>query len=274
MLLLKHLLFSLPLFAQLPVFEVASVKPARPDVRVRSSMRGGPGTGDAEQITFTNVTLMSVLVRAYDVRNYQIAGPAWLSSERYDIAAKIAPGTTKEQFNLMLRDLVGKRFQLALHHESKEFQGYELVVSKGGSKLKVSGESGADQPEPTAPPKTDANGFPQLEGPGLLAMEGVKGRAVVSFVTARSQSISALAEWLSKEFRMPILDKTGLAGRFDFKLEFAPQAPGALPAEATDEGAPNLLTAIQQTLGLKLNPAKIPLDVLMIDRAEKVPTEN
>jgi uncharacterized protein (TIGR03435 family) len=159
MLLLKHLIFCLPLFAQLPVFEVASLKPARSDTRVRSSMRGGPGTPDAEQITFTNVTLMSVLMRAYDVKNYQVTGPAWLSSERYDIAAKVAPGTAKEQFNLMLQNLVAERFHLALHHETKEFQGYELVVSRSGSKLKISGESGPDQPEPTAPPKRDTSGF-------------------------------------------------------------------------------------------------------------------
>jgi uncharacterized protein (TIGR03435 family) len=274
MLLLKHLLFYLLWFAQLPVFEVASVKPSRADMRVRSSMRGGPGTADAEQITFTNVTLMSVLARAYDVKNYQVTGPQWLSSERYDIAAKVAPGTTKEQFNLMLQNLVAERFHLALHHETKEFQGYELVVSRAGSKLKVSGESGPDQPEPTAAPQRDANGFPQLEGPGMLMMEGVKGRAVISYLTARSQSISALADRLSREFRMPIVDKTGLAGRFDFKLEYAPQAPGALTPDTTEEGAANLLTAVQQQLGLKLNPAKIPLDVLIIDRADKVPTQN
>jgi uncharacterized protein (TIGR03435 family) len=116
--------------------------------------------------------------------------------------------------------------------------------------------------------------FPQLEGPGLLMLEGVKGRAVISYLTARSQSTSALVDMLSKEFRMPIVDKTGLAGRFDFKLEFAPQVPGALTPDPTDESAPNLLTAVQQQLGLKLSPAKIPLDVLIIDRADKVPVEN
>ena len=182
MLLLKHLVI-LSTFAtlgqceQLPAFEVASVKPAaaRGDTRVRSSMRGGPGTADAEQIAFTNVTLMSVLVRAYDVKNYQVTGPAWLSSERYDIATKVPPGTTKEQFNLMLQNLLANRFRLALHRESKEFQGYELVQGKNGSKLKKAKTSDAAAVELAAPPKTDANGFPQLDGAGLGDDGGSQG---------------------------------------------------------------------------------------------------
>jgi uncharacterized protein (TIGR03435 family) len=271
MLLLKHLLLCLAL--QAPAFEVASVKPA-PSRSARLSVRGGPGTDDPGQISFTNVTLMNILLRAYDVKIYQVSGPDWLSSERYDIAAKVPPGTTKEQFNLMLQSLVVERFHLVLHHVAKEFQGYELVKGKNGSKLKASESSGAAPPEPAAPPKTDANGFPQLDGPGLVMMEGFKGRAVVSFLTAKAQPISALVDMLSREFRMPILDRTGLDGRFDFRLEFAPQAPGALAPDTTDESGPNLLTAVQQQLGLRLNPRKIPLDALVIDRADKVPTEN
>ena len=96
----------------------------------------------------------------------------------------------------------------------------------------------------------------------------------ISYLTAKSQPLSALVDMLSREFRMPIVDKTGLTGRFDFKLEFAPQPPGALTPDPTDEGGPNLLSAVQQQLGLKLTPSKVSLDVLIVDRAEKVPTEN
>jgi len=271
MLLLKHLLLCLAL--QAPAFEVASVKPVASRA-VRSSVRGGPGSDDPGQISFASVTLMNVLLRAYAVKIYQVSGPDWLTSERYDVAAKIPPGTTKEQFNLMLQSLMAERFHLVLHHATKEFQGYELVTGKNGSKLKASESSGPDAPEPTAPPKTDADGFPQLDRPGLVMMERLKGRAVVSFLTARSQPISALVEMLSREFRLPILDRTALAGRFDFKLEFAPQAPGAVESDATGESGPNLLTAVQEQLGLKLEPRKIPLDVLIVNRADRVPTEN
>jgi uncharacterized protein (TIGR03435 family) len=236
-------------------------------------MRGGPGTSDTGRIVFTNVTLMSVLLRAYDVKPYQATGPDWSSSERYDITAKIPPGATKEQFNLMLQRLLAERFHLALHHETREVQGYELVGGKGGPKLKPSTEVGPDV-QPTEEPKTDANGFPRLSAPGLVMMEGLHGTAVVSFLTARAQPLSALVEMLIKEFRLPITDKTGLTGKFDFTLEFAPEAPGALPPEAPDESAPNLITAIPRQLGLKLDPKKIPVDILVIDRADKSPTEN
>jgi uncharacterized protein (TIGR03435 family) len=235
-------------------------------------MRGGPGTSDAGRIVFTNVTLMSVLLRAYDLKPLQATGPDWLSSERYDITATIPPGATKEEFKLMLQHLLAERFHLALHHESRQLQGYELVKSKTETKLKQSQETGQDV-VPTEAPKTDANGFPQLTAPGLLIMEGVRGTAVVSFLTARAQPISALTELLSKEFRLPVLDKTGLSGKFDFTLEFAPQAPGALPRETADE-ASNLISAVPQQLGLKLRSKKIPIDVLIVDRANKLPTEN
>jgi uncharacterized protein (TIGR03435 family) len=271
-------------FGQPTTFEAASVKPvAQSDNRGRASMRGGPGTPDEGQITYTNVTLMNVLLRAYDVKTYQATGPDWMSSQRYDILAKIPPGTTKQQFGLMLQNLLTKRFHLALHHESREIQGYELVTGKNGPKLKLSADTGSGAPQtaaPSTPPPTDANGFPQLDRPGMLMMEGVRGTAVVSYLTARGQPVSALVDMLSREFRLPILDKTGLTGKFDFKLEFAPQPPGALPPSVEGlpdnmaESAPNLITAVQEQLGLKLNPNKVPTDVLIVDRADKVPTEN
>jgi len=256
-----------------PALEVASVKPASAGSRDRSSMRGGPGTSDPERIIFTNVTLMNILLRAYDLKPYQATGPDWLSSLRYDITAKIQPGTTREQFRLMLQRLLVERFRLALHHETKELQGYELVRGKTEPKLKLSTEVGPDV-QLTEAPKTDANGFPQLLAPGLAMMEGARGTGVVSFLTARAQPLSALVELLSKEFRLPVTDRTGLTGKFDFRLEYAPQAPGALPPDALDEAAPNLISAVPQQLGLRLEPKKISVDVLIIDSADKIPTEN
>jgi len=215
-------------------------------------MRGGPGTSDPGQITFANVTLTNVLLRAYDVKAYQLIGPEWLSSERYEFIATIPPGTTKEAFNLMLQNLLAERFHLAAHRETKELQGYELARGKSGPKLKPSTEDGPDV-QPVEAPKTDANGFPQLSAPGLVMMEGLRGEAVVSLLTARAQPLSALTETLSKEFRLPIADKTGLTGKFDFTLEFAPQVPGALPIDSPEESAPNLIHAVPQQLGLRLD---------------------
>ena len=281
-----RILFCVPALCQ-PVaqsFEATSVKPASPAAaRAWPTIRGGPGTSDPARITFTNVTLISVLLRAYNVMPYQASGPAWLSSERYDITATIPAGTTKEQTARMLQNLLAERFGLALHHETRDLQGFELTVGKGGSKLKVSsgGQTGASE-EPDSPPKTDSNGFPVLNAPGLEMMEGVRGKTVVSFLNAKAQPISALTDRLSREFRQPILDKTGLSGNFDFTLEFAPQPPGAAgpapsmegPPDTSDESGPNLLTAVQQQLGLKLNRAWIAVDVLIVDRANRLPIGN
>lgn len=272
---LQHLCLAIlsAVFAFGQTFEAASVKPATGNGR--GSMKGGPGTGDAAQITYTNVTLMSALLKAYDLKSYQAAGAEWLSSKRYDITAKIPAGATKEQFGAMLRNLLAERFHMAVHHETKQLDGFELVVGRNGIKIKEAATSDAPAADLSTPPKKDANGFPEFTGPGLAMMEGVRGRAVVTYLRAQAQPVSALADLFIREFRQPVVDKTGLTARFDFTLEYAPQAPGALETAAPDaDGAPNLMTAVQQQLGLRLNPAKIPVDVVVVDRADPNPTQN
>src|SRR5581483_10997515 len=186
-------------------FEAASVKPAT-DLRARTSMRGGPGTRDPGQITYTNVTLLALIQRAYDVRAYQVSGPDWLGSPRYVVAAKVPGGTTKEQFEAMLQNLLAERFHLKLHRQTRQIQGFELSAPRGGAKLKATAEaSDSSQAGVPARPKVDGNGYPILERSGIALMEGVKGKAVIVFMTARAQPISALVERLINEFHVPIL---------------------------------------------------------------------
>ena len=254
-------------------FEAASVKPSAGNGR--SSMKGGPDTGDPSQITYTNVSLMSVLLKTYDLKSYQATGPEWLSSQRYDITARIPARATKEQFGAMLRNLLTDRFHMAVHHETRQLDGFELVVGRNGVKMTEAASTDTPAADLSAPPKKDANGFPQFNGPGLAMMEGVRGRAVVTYLRAQAQPVSALADLLIREFRQPVLDKTALTARFDFTLEFAPQAPGAVESAPPDpDGAPNLIGALQQQLGLRLNRAKIPTEVTVVDRADRIPTEN
>jgi uncharacterized protein (TIGR03435 family) len=246
---------------QVPAFEVASVKPSA-NANLRTNMRGGPDTSDPGQITFTNVTLGSVIVRAYDLKPYELSGPDWLSTNRYDIVAKIPPSTSKEQFQLMLQNLTVARFHTELHRETRQIQGYELLVARNGPRFT----------ESTGPE------YPKLDAPGIAFLEGVKGHAVITYLHAKDQTIAALAEFLSRQFRIPIVDQTGVTGTFTFTLAFAPQAPGALASlpettpDSIDQSAPNLLTAIQE-LGLRFNSRKVPVDVLVIDRADKVPSD-
>ena len=129
-----------------PAFEVASVKPAAPITGnfIRVGMRGGPGSSDPGQITYNNVTVKDVVMNAYGVKRFQISGPGWLDSERYDIVAKLPRGATKAEFMVMLQNLLAERFKLTLHREKKDLPMYALVVGKNGPKLKES----VDDPAP------------------------------------------------------------------------------------------------------------------------------
>jgi uncharacterized protein (TIGR03435 family) len=276
-------------------FEVASVKPAAPpaaDGRIFFGSRGGPGTPDPGQITWTNATLKTLLTIAYDVKNYQVNGPAWLDTERYDIIAKVPEGATKAQVNMMWQNLLKDRFGMVVHHESKEFQVSELVVAKGGPKLKETtlDPNAPPPPPPTGPPqgppKLDQNGFPEMNGPGLLMLiqAGATG-GPVGHMVARAQPLSGLASMLGNQLNRPVVDKTGLTGKYDFNLEYTPDlsgmpppppglaGPGAPSTEASTPGS-NIAAAIEQQLGLRLVGSKDKLDVVVVDKAERVPTEN
>jgi uncharacterized protein (TIGR03435 family) len=306
--------------AESPTFEVASVKPAEPQPmgQMRIMMRGGPGSPDPGQITYSGVSLKDVLVNAYAVKGYQISGPKWLDSERFDIVAKIPKGATKEQFQLMLQNLLAERFKLTLHHETKELPMYALVVGKGGHKLKESVEDdaaagaapqgGAAGDAPPPPPgagyggapvmgrmKVGADGMPQLPanmGKNNMMVMMMNGRMRL---VANHRPITALLEMLSGQLGFPVVDATGLKANYDFTLDFSPDgmngpmgmmppppppmhdgAPGGGGAMAgsPDVGGPTIFAAVQEQLGLKLEQKKGPVDLLVIDRLEKAPTEN
>jgi uncharacterized protein (TIGR03435 family) len=219
---------------------------------------------------------------AYDVKEYQVSGPAWLNTERYDIIAKVAEGATKEQVNLMWQNLLAERFGLMLHHESKEFEVEELVIAKGGHKLKETTVDPAAGLDP-GPPKFDKSG--ELAGPGFVSTFRAGGQA---HTVAKAQRLSKLTAMLGGVLRRPVLDKTGLTGKYDFSIEFnidlrefglpppgpGGTAPAAAPVDAAGEPGPDLAAAVQQQLGLRLVGGKANLDVLVIDKAERVPTAN
>ena len=269
--------------ASQPAFEVASVKPAAPQAngQNRLTMRGGPGSDDPSQISYTNVYLMSILRIAYGAYFYQIVGPSWLGVNGYDISAKLPPGTTKEQFNQMLINLLAERFHLTLHHESRDVQGYELLTGKNGSKLKESTAADSDgvAATPSGPAKTDAKGFPQLDHPGVAMTMKMEPNAKMPSVlmTFQAQPLAGLLRTLGEELGRPVVDKTGLVGKYDFTLEFAPETrtPSTqASAEPPDQSGPGILTATQEQLGLKLESRKVPFDMLIIDSVDKVPTAN
>ncbi len=258
-----------PCFSQ---FEVASIKPAVPGSRAR--MEGGPGTSDPGRIKY-NLSLRYLIMAAYHVGSFQLSGPSWMDDKTFEVVAKLPPGTTGPQLQEMLRRLLADRFHLALAREQKIMAGYALTVAKDGPKLKASGNPNSDtaddfDPLPSGPPnqlELDREGYPIVppgEGQWLVALRSGRART-----HQLNTSMHDLAVLLSNQLGKPVVDETGLKGRFEFTLSWTE----GVSAQATEFG-PDLATAVQQQLGLKLEASRRPVDVLVVERLEKEPTEN
>lgn len=276
-----------------PAFEVASVKLAAPGKGVPADLMrlsDGPGTPDPEHFIYTNVPLGRILVRAFDVQPFQFSGP--IPDGRYDINAKFAPGTTKEQINLMLQNLLAERFRMKIHHEKRNVQGFELMVAKNGVKMKESGAPIGPQvlPQDTVGvPDGGRGGYIETSKDKSGATElapGRKGRILLPLgagrqrISARLQTLADIVSMCQSQIRQPVIDKTGLTGTYDFNVDFSmsaqpssPEPPSGSPlSDIKDEGLP--FAAAIQSLGLKLQPAKLWIDVIVIDHIEKIPTAN
>ncbi len=258
-----------------PAFEVASVKPSTPQSKRGSS--GGPGSGDPERYIFNAASLDDLIVIAYNVQYFQISSKVPLDKQTFDLTAKLPPGTTKPQFHMMLQGLLAERFHLKAHIESKDFAAYVLVVAKNGPKLKESVAAAAAN-SPAVPPRFSEDGFPVLapNRPGMAAYHRMDGGYPLVRMRAVQQPISALAKGLHAPDDAPIVDKTGLTGKYDFTFEYteefrgAPPESGALPAPVVD----GLFTALTRQLGLQLVRQKVPFDVVVIESVDRLPVEN
>lgn len=234
-------LLPLSLFAQPPAFEVASVKVNH------SGSTSSHSDSDNNLFRFVNLTMKRLISRAYDVREDQIVGPEWIGTERYDITAKAEGVPSNEQSMQMMQTLLADRFKLALHRETRESRAYALVVAKGGLKISKVEDSGQHS--------TNSNR-------GSLKAEGI---------TMRN-----LANTLSRIVGAGVVDETGVEGVFDLQVEWDPAATALSPDAPADSSAtgPSLFTALQEKLGLKLDWRKTPVEFLVIDHVERVPTEN
>jgi len=254
-----------------PAFEVASIKPSGPK-SVRGSS-GGPGTSDPGRYTFGSATLIDLVEVGYHVDYFQISSKVPLDEQTFDLVAKLPEGATGQQFRLMMQNLLAERFHLKMHMQSKEFPTYELIVAKSGPKLKESAAGNVAAPAPRA----SSDGFPDLppNRPGMVAQHSVSGGFVLVRLKAQQEPISALARMLRLPDGQPMVDKTGLTGKYDFTLEFSSEVPSAASGgDAQLPVTPNLFTALQQQLGLQLVDKKIPFDVVVVDSVDKLPTEN
>ncbi len=270
------------------IFEVASIKPSAPGAGRRMvGFDGGPGTADPGQITTANTSLRMLIARAYDVKPDQVAGPAWLETEQFDIVAKVPPGATREQVGLMIRNLLAERFHMAAHRGRKDMPAFALAQAKGGARLKASGSApgkdGGVQTEPAgaatprAGPAIGKDGFPVLPPEALSdgpVMSVRNGRARIQ---AAGATLRDLADLLSGPLERPVIDETGLPGKYDWTLYWTPERQGAQAAAgaaSTGDSGPDLFTALQEQLGLRLVSKKAPVEVVVVDHMEKVPSGN
>jgi uncharacterized protein (TIGR03435 family) len=220
-------------------FEVASVKPINAD-QLNGSSGGKSSRG---RLTISNVTLKRCIMGAYGVGPNQILGePDWLDSDHFEIVAKAEEPVGDSILMAMLQTLLAERFKLSIHRETKAIQALVLELAKNGPKL----EKSADGESTTN------------SGRGLI--------------NARNTTMDRFAEVLSRQMDLPVVNRTGLEGVFNLKLEWTPESSKPVKDGAAMEG-PSIFTAIQQQLGLRLRSQKAPVEILAIDHAEK-PSEN
>jgi len=229
-------LATLTLSAQ-TAFEVASVR-LTPPGSIGNTYLSPPG---AASFTATNVTLDLLIEIAYGVDENQILkAPLWVGSQHYDVSVKPEGpgGLTYAQLKQPLQQLLEQRFGLGVHRENKEVDGYALVIAKGGPKLK---------------PSTGDSGHKKFILPNGIRFDHTL--------------IATFAAALARPTGRPVVDKTGLSGDFDIDLKYAPE-------KAADSSLPSIFTALQEQLGLKLESAKVPFEMLVIDHVNRIPTEN
>ncbi len=260
-------------------YDVASIKPNKSGGNMVRMMIRPDG------LSAMGGTLQMLIQNAYEIQDFQIVGaPKWVSSDRYDIEAKmdssqierlktLSPDESRLESKRMLQALLANRFQLVVHRETKELPGYALVIAKNGSKL-----------HDAKPGDTYPNGIKGPDGQpgtGLMIMGGNGGP-----VTGQGISIENLARLLSQQLGRTVLDETGLTGNYDFTLQWTPDDRAGPMSAATqgggsrsddapppDSSGPSIFTAIQEQLGLKLESRKIPVEMLVIDHVEP-PSEN
>jgi uncharacterized protein (TIGR03435 family) len=267
-----------------PEFEVATIRPSA------QSLEAGVTAGvriDGAQFHSAFLTVRDYLGLAYRVKVYQISGPDWISSDRFDISATMTPGTAT-QIPEMMQRLLEERFQIKLHREKKDFPVYVLEVAKGGLKMQETG------PDPD-PANADARTPLTITGSGNAQGVSVNLGRGSSYTFGNNKfegkrlTTAAIAGTLERFVDRPIVDMTDLKGAYDVTLEVTQEdyramlihaavaAGVSLPPEALRllDGAsmPSLFEAVQK-VGLKLDARKAPLDMVVVDNGRKTPTDN
>ncbi len=293
-------------------FEVATIKPApplTPDLIASGKLHAGMSV-DGARVDMGFFALSDLIRTAYKLKSYQLSGPDWLSAQRFDILGKMPEGATKEQVPEMLQALLADRFKLTSHRDTKEHSVYALVIAKTGLKMKEASPD-VDTPPPATDDKKP--GFtvgagsnqmrvnPSADGKGATISGGGSGGAGpmkmsmgpngTMHMEFKKMPIEGLVEMVSRFVDRPVVDSTELKGNFEVALDLSmddmkaiaaksgvagmmgmPMSTAA-PSDAASEPTSSIFTALS-AMGLKLEARKAPIEIMVIDHAEKMPTEN
>jgi uncharacterized protein (TIGR03435 family) len=274
-----------------PSFEVASIRPSAP---LSPEMTAGIQV-DGAQVRCLQLSLRDYIRWAFNVKDYQIAGPDWLAGARFDITAKLFSKATDKQLAEMMEHLLATRFQMKLHRETRELPVYALLIAKGGAKLKASKdasivvEKDVVQKEEAGKDSVSVVAQGNSGGTTVDLGNGSSFSMGDNKIEAHKIALAPFVETLASFSDRPILDLTGLAGLYDITLEFSPDDFRALlirgaisrgavfPPEVLkqlDSASDDSIGAAMERLGLKLESRKAPVEMLVIDRMEKTPSDN
>jgi uncharacterized protein (TIGR03435 family) len=279
--LIGGILAAIPLQAQTPA---VAASPAFEVASITRNLSGSDSASARAQLggraSITNNSLRIIIRNAYGLQNFQIiGGPDWMNTDRWDIVAKAEGDVPPQQLLLMVRTLLADRFKLVVHTETRESPIYALVIAKSdgrlGPQLRLSsvdcpsmnaaarGRGGAPPPGPAPPPTGGGRGFCGTRmTPGMMRTTGT--------------TMGDLARNLSPIAGRSVVDKTGLTGNFDLDLTWMPDSPAAVPVGAAPDSARtsaddgvSLFTAVQEQLGLRLDPQRGPVEVLVVDSVQR-----
>ena len=302
--------FAAASFAQAPAarleFEVASVKPSEPvtPAMVASGKIHAGMKIDNARVDIGLMTMLQLITKAYDVKTYQVQGPDWMLMTPYDIVAKMPEGATKEQVPQMLQSLLADRFKMTMHRDTKDRSVYALVLAKGGSKMtpykpdpELAAANGAVSGSNEATVKMSAGSQTVSDGTGMQQKITPSADRKDLHIEITKVSMGLLCDALFRFVGRPLVDMTDLKGDYNVTLDISMAdimavqkavgigAAGAPPAgggggdaaRPADEASDNSGSSVVQSLaalGLKMEPRKVPLEMLVIDHIEKTPTAN
>ncbi len=264
-------------------FEAVSIKLSNPAASgITGAELGGPGTGDPTFLRFVRVSMTQLVMRAFDVREDAIAGPKWISEQRYDIEARLPAGTAASELPAMLRKLLRDRFDLSYRVEERKVTGYELTSS---DHLKIH-ETGESDPKDAVPGElanlpADRDGFPILPA-GIRGTSMRFGPGGLTYSRSVGVSMPELASRIGIELggmsirnSARVMDQTGLRGRYDFNLVYNMALPAsAIPVPNAEPGHIGIDAAIEQQLGLRLRKTTLLTPYIALDRVNRNPSDN